>query len=221
MKGSAMSAEQKRKLVLVLIIAIIKECCFWIWQEQDLLNTILKLAAGVAVFLVCLYPLRRPASKKQTLVLAAAIFFIIADLVIKWQFLISGALFFLGHLLLVIRFWIHRKPGKKGILIWAVLTVIEAPLMILLLTKHEFSFAVGCLGAVYGSLLLFMAVCAVYQERMITAAAFLFLFSDLFLALHKAFTALQWMHAPSILLFYLSLGMFLLFGAGHRDQKIV
>lgn len=208
----------KYKLIWVLLIAALKETCYWIWPEEMLLNTILKLAAGVAVFMICYgwncFPGKdrggSHAEGTDWLTIAAVILFIIADMVIRWQFLVSGALFFLGHLLLVICFWIKRRPSMKSLIVWAVLTVVEAPLLIWLLTSNEFSFPVGCLGAVYGSMLIMMVVSAFRQECLAMAGAVLFVLSDLFLALHKAFDSLQWMHAPSILLFYLSIGLFLL-----------
>jgi len=196
------------QLILILCIASAKELCFWLWRDQILLNTVLKLLAGTAIFLVC--RVRRPVLRRDWLILIATVLFIIADLVIRWQFLVSGALFFLGHLLLIIYFMLHKKPAVWGFIIWGVMTAVEAPLMIRLLTIHGFTFAVGCLGALYGSMLVFMVVCALRQEKFMAAAALLFVISDLFLALYKAFAALQWMHAPSILLFYLSIGIFLL-----------
>ena len=199
---------EKLQLVLILCIASVKEICFWLFPEQILLNTVLKLFAGVAIFLVC--RVRKPVFRRDWLILIAAVLFIIADLLIKWQFLVSGALFFLGHLLLIIYFCLNKKPTARGLIIWGVLTAAEAPFMIWLLTKHGFSFLTGCLGAMYGSMLVLMVVCALRQNKLMASAALLFVFSDLFLALHKAFTVLQWMHAPSILLFYLSIGMILL-----------
>ena len=145
---------EKRQLILVLCIASVKELFFWLFPEQILLNTILKLFAGAAVFLAC--RVRRPAFSRDWLILLAAALFIIADLLIKWQFLVSGAVFFLGHLLLIVYFCLNKKPAAKGLIIWGVLTAAEAPLMIWLLTIHEFTFLIGCLGALYGSMLVLM-----------------------------------------------------------------
>jgi len=140
--------------------------------------------------------------------------FILADLLIKWKFLISGVLFLIRHILLIVCFCMEKKPTRKGIAVWAVLTVAEAPLMIRLLGQYGFSPAVGCAGAVYGSVLALMVVCALRQAEILAAGAIMFACSDICLALYKASAGLWWMHAPSILLFYMALGMFLIYCSG-------
>ena len=77
-------------------------------------------------------------------IIASVMIFILADLLIKWKFLISGVLFLIGHILLIVCFCMEKKPTRKGIAVWAVLTVAEAPLMIRLLGQYGFSPAVGC-----------------------------------------------------------------------------
>ena len=201
----------QKKIIWVLCIAFLKEVCYWIWLEQKPVQTILKLAVAVLIFTICYGWKNRPATLQGKMILTAFGVFIAADLAITWQFLAGGALFLIGHLILVICFWICRKPSRTKILVWLVLTAAEAVPVILLIHQHNYSILIGCLAALYGSVLILMAVCAAGQEnRIITAGAYLFLASDLLLALHKVSASLQWLHAPSILLFYLSLGMFLL-----------
>ena len=210
--------QEWHKLVIVFCVAVIKELCFWLWPEQILLNTILKLIAGAAIYLICCGRKYRPSSAEERWIIISVLLFILADLLIRWQFLISGALFLVGHLLLAICFWRERKPTRLGIVIWIALTAVEAPFMIWLLTHNGFSLLIGCGGAVYGTVLALMIVCALRQETILTAAAILFGCSDLCLALHKAFASLKWMHIPSILLFYLSIGMFLLYCASRAHR---
>ena len=207
-----------RTLFLVFCIAACKELFFWLFPDELVLNTAVKLVAGAAVILVSCGLRYRPSSAEEKAIITAVFLYILADLVMRWIFLLSGALFLAGHLIVIFCLTRKKKPSRKGLVVWAVQTGIETPFLICLFQKNGLSLAAGLAGALYGSVLVLMTVCAADHVKILAAAVILFVCSDFLLALFKLSSSLRWIHTPSILLFYLSIGLFLIYCRDYAQR---
>lgn len=181
------------------------------WKDPDLLfqAALLKFCASLPSVLYAYkgYWLRK--SRFGLIIVLAILLGLIADISINLNFMIGGAFFLAGHLLYDVAFLQEKKPSRKQVILWLILTALMIiPLYIFREKIGSFANAAG--GLLYISILISTVVFSWSLDKMVFAAALIFALSDCFLVFNMLTDSTMIMQILALLVYY---GSLLLYGA--------
>ncbi|MBR3402145.1 MAG: hypothetical protein IKG67_07880 [Parasporobacterium sp.] len=199
---------EKRVKLCFAILAAIGACCseaaYWIFPENPGIRTICKAVTAVCI-LACAFSGGNRKGREFWWTMSALAAACAADVIIVSSFPVGAGLFALAHICLVILFYKQRPLTRRRWLIWGGISACLVA-VILALGSGMGIYAYG--AAVYAPILILMVFTAINQKGIRRIAAFIFLASDLLLALY------QWKHIHLALhviymgLFYAAMLMF-------------
>jgi len=194
--------------IISAVLAAVGACCseaaYWIFPDNPGIRTICKAVAAVCI-LICGFSGENRKGRRFWWTMAALAAACAADVIIVSSFPVGAGLFALAHICLVILFYKYKPLTRKRWLIWGIISACLAA-AILAVGSGMGIYAYG--AAVYAPILILMVFTAIDQRGICRIAAFIFLASDLLLALY------QWKHIHPVLhviymgLFYAAMLMF-------------
>lgn len=140
-----------------------------------------------------------------------------ADVVIVSSFPVGAGLFAAAHICLIILFYQNLPLARRSWIIWGIVSAcLAAAILVLGFEKGIYAFG----AAAYAPILLLMVFTAKGQKGLRRIAAFLFLASDLMLAIYQWKHIHITLHVGYMALFYTALLMFAWSaGRGHADEE--
>ena len=191
---------EKKLRICSIALAVAGACCseaaYWIWPEQTGIRTICKAVTAVCI-LACAFFGGNRKGREFRWIIAALAAACAADVIIVASFPIGAGLFALAHICLIILFYKENPLSRRSWILWGIISACLVAL-ILALGSEMGIYAYG--AAVYAPILILMVFTAKGQKGFRRAAAFIFLASDLLLALY------QWKHIhPALHVIYMGL----------------
>ncbi len=140
-------------------------------------------------------------------ILLAIVLGLFADVSINSSIAAGGLFFAVGHAMYDVAFVHEKKPSKKQIVIWLVLSVL------MIIPGYLFREKIGSLplliaALVYVSILISTIVFSWSLERLVFIAACVFAVSDVFMAVNLALKASMYMMYLSLIVYYFSLFLY-------------
>lgn len=189
---------------LLGIAALESETAYWLFADQPWIRLVWKAVA--AICLIFLYfSTRGRRERKGISVFPALVLAVIADMVISLHFLAGTAVFLLCHLALTAGFVRNRKPARKDLILWAVISIPAAVFIVLQFGGTHGTAARA--AALYLPVLLLTGFCAKGQSRSMKRAVLLLILSDILLGTYFSILQYPFLHVWYMGLFYAALAL--------------
>ncbi|MBR3227862.1 MAG: hypothetical protein IKF68_04890 [Erysipelotrichaceae bacterium] len=201
-------ANRRRIFVIYALITALAAVAVRCFQQSypDALGTgvFLKFSASLPSVLFAFKGYRNCKTLFALFILLAIILGMIADIVINISFAAGGLFFLVGHLLYDVAFIKEKRPSKRQLILWLILTALMViPLYIFRERIGSLFYGIGAL--VYIAILISTVVFSYSLDRMIFAAAMIFAFSDCFMIVNILTDGALIMRILALLVYYISL----------------
>ena len=190
----------------VLTVAAALSCRYLQYTQPDnkLGGAILKFCASAPSVILALRGFLAEKNRFDLTVLCAIIIGLISDVVINLNLKAGAAMFAIGHIMYDIAFIREKRPSKKQILIWILLSLAGGAAVFSLRNKVA-SFPLVIFGAVYQCILVSTVVFSFSLKKIIFAAACIFAVSDIFLIYNMVAQSPFILTLLSLIIYYVSL----------------
>jgi hypothetical protein len=215
MYSCRISGKQKSFMVfllfsLITVLAAVTVRFFQAKYPENLaMGAVLKFCASLPSVLYAYRGYQLKKNRFSLIIVIAIVLGLIADVSINLSMIAGGVFFLVGHLLYDVAFFGEKRPSKKQIILWLVLTTLMIIPLGLFRTKlGSTAAAAGVL--LYISILISTVVFSWSLDKMVFAAALVFAFSDCFMAANLLTQSSILMKILALLVYY---GSLLLYGA--------
>ncbi|MBQ1476906.1 MAG: hypothetical protein IIZ33_02025 [Erysipelotrichaceae bacterium] len=176
---------------------------------EDLFGAaVLKFCASLPSVVLGLKGYLMEKNRFDLLIVIALITGLLADVSINLSMIAGAALFGIGHLLYDIAFIREKRPSRKQILVWLIITVLLDGVLFLLKEKFP-SPSLLIPGMIYIAILVSTVVFSTHLPKIIFVSAAVFAVSDIFLIVNIVVSGNILMKTAALLIYY---GAMLMYG---------
>ncbi|MBR2551616.1 MAG: hypothetical protein IKF05_01310 [Erysipelotrichaceae bacterium] len=215
-KSEKLAGENRsyRKVFAVYaVITVLAAIAVRVFQQQRpdglLYGAGLKFTASLPTVLYALKGYRLQKTRFGLYILLAIVLGMFADIAINISFAVGGAFFLVGHLLYDFAFQNDRRPSRRQVLLWLLLSILMI-LPVFLFREKIGSTLAAVDTLIYISILISTVVFSFKLDKMIFATAVIFALSDCFMIYNIVTDGPMLLRILALLVYY---GSLLLYGA--------
>lgn len=210
--------EKTTKIVLTVLIILLAVTLETIWtlniENLGLYRALVKSAIGLSSIGISLFSLIRHKNPYAILLTIVLSLFMIADVSINFSFVAGGAIFALGHLILLIYFLRHNKLKAKNYIVTAI-TFAVFLVIILVLNRSNIYLMIALM--IYALLISFLLSSTIQENLWIKIGVLVFVISDALLMINIGLNSNLMLGHFARGVYYLSI---ILLSITHKEEAI-